>query len=81
MEGTLQGFLSWIFAVPISFFLAQPMARLLGQTMLELDLDYFYNWQAVIIWLATVLLISSLMSLGPARSAASVSVRENLSYS
>lgn len=81
MEGTLQGFLSWILAVPLSFFLAQPMARLLGQTMLELDLDYVYNWQAVLLWLATVLLISSLMSLGPARSAARMSVRENLSYS
>jgi putative ABC transport system permease protein len=81
MEGTLQGLLSWLFAVPLSFFLAQPMARLLGQTMLDLDLDYVYNWQAVLAWLLIVLVISSLMSMGPARSAARMSVRENLAYS
>ncbi len=81
LEGTIQGLISWFFAVPISYFVAQPITRLLGQAMLDLDLDYAYNWQAVMIWLVTVLTISALMSLGPARSASRVSVRENLSYS
>ena len=43
MEGVLQGVLSWLVAVPLAFFISQPLARLLGQTMLEIDLDFAFN--------------------------------------
>lgn len=81
MEGVLQGLLSWLVAVPISYVLAQPAARLLGQTMLEVDLDFAYNWEAVLLWLGAVLAIAVVAALTPARNAARVSVREALAYS
>jgi len=80
MEGLLQGLLSWLVAVPIAFVLAQPMARLLGQTMIEVDLDFAFNGTAVIIWLITILTISVLASILPARRATRISVRESLAY-
>jgi putative ABC transport system permease protein len=81
MEGILQGLLSFIIAVPIAFVLAQPLARQLGRTMLEIDLDFSFSYPAVGIWLTTILFISIVASVVPARSATRISVRESLSYS
>jgi predicted lysophospholipase L1 biosynthesis ABC-type transport system permease subunit len=46
LEGLLQGLLSWLIVIPLSHVISRPLARLLGQTMLEIDLDYLYNWPA-----------------------------------
>ncbi len=80
MEGVLQGLISWALAVPISFAVARPLAQLLGQTMIDVDLDFAYNWPAVLIWLALVVLIAVMFSTGPARSATRISVRQSLAY-
>jgi putative ABC transport system permease protein len=80
MEGSLQGLISWLLAIPLAYLLSQPLARLLGQRMLELDLDYAFNLPAVFIWLAVVMVFSFLASIWPARLAARARVRENLSY-
>jgi putative ABC transport system permease protein len=80
MEGVLQGLLSWLIAVPLSFLLGRPMAEQMGQIMLDVNLDYAYSYEAVMIWLGTVLLISALASLLPARNATRISVRESLAY-
>ncbi len=80
MEGTLQGLLSWLISVPLAYAVSQPLARLLGQRMLELDLDYAFNTPAVFIWLAVVLVFAVSASLWPARLAARARVRENLVY-
>jgi putative ABC transport system permease protein len=80
IEGVLQGLLSWALAVPISFALAQPMANALGQTMFEANLDFAYNFEAVVIWLVMILMISVVASILPARNAIVISVRESLAY-
>ena len=80
MEGILQGLFSWMLAVPLSFILARLLANALGQVMFDANLDYQYNFSAVLVWLATILIISTLASLLPARNATQVSVRESLAY-
>jgi len=80
LEGILQGILSFLIAVPIAFILAQPIARQLGRTMLEIDLDFSFAIDAVVIWLFLILVISTLAAVLPARSATSISVREALTY-
>ena len=80
MEGVLQGFFSWLIAVPISFLLSQFMAAALGQAMFEANLDYQYNFQAVFIWLVMILIIATLASILPARNATMISVRDSLAY-
>ncbi len=42
LEGVLQGLLSWVVAVPISYIVARPVANQLGQIMLSMDLEYFW---------------------------------------
>lgn len=81
MEGLLQGLISWLLAVPISFVVAQPLARLLGQTMIDVNLDFVYNGSAVLIWLGATVAIAALFSIGPARNATRISVRQALAYS
>ena len=80
MEGILQGLISWVVAVPFSFFLGRPMANTLGQVMFNTGLDYQYNASAVVIWLVVILIISTLASILPARNATRISVRDSLVY-
>ncbi|MCB0155198.1 MAG: FtsX-like permease family protein [Anaerolineae bacterium] len=80
LEGILQGLLSWLVAVPLSFLLGQPLAGLMGQSLFDMNLDYRYDFSAVLIWLVAVLLISALASVLPARNATAISVRESLAY-
>jgi putative ABC transport system permease protein len=80
MEGVLQGLLSWAISGPISFALGHPLANALGQTMFEANLDYQYNYGAVVIWLVVILVISTLASILPARNATQIKVRESLAY-
>jgi putative ABC transport system permease protein len=80
MEGMLHGLLSWVISVPVAYILSQPLAGLLGQRMLELDLDYAFNFPAIFAWLAIVMVFSISASIWPTRAAARIQVRENLSY-
>ena len=80
MEGILQGLISWLIAVPISFVLGQPLANGLGRAMFSANLDYQYNYAAMGTWLVVILIISTLASVLPARSATVVSVRNSLAY-
>ena len=80
LEGVLQGVGSWLIAVPVSFVLGQPLANIVGQAMFNVNLDYQYDLQAVLIWLVMVVVIAALASIMPARSAVSISVRESLAY-
>jgi putative ABC transport system permease protein len=56
------------------------MAEQMGQIMLDVNLDYAYSYEAVLIWLGVVLFIAALASILPARSATRISVRESLAY-
>lgn len=80
MEGVLQGLFSWLIVVPLSFVLGRLMSNALGQAMFNANLDYQYNFAAVLIWLVVIFIISSLASIVPARSATTISVRESLAY-
>jgi putative ABC transport system permease protein len=80
MEGVLQGVISWLIAMPLSFLIAQPMAAALGKIMFSADLSFQYNWVALVVWLLIILIISTLASVLPARNATRISVRDSLAY-
>jgi putative ABC transport system permease protein len=81
MEGMLQGVLSWLMAASLSLILFRPLANALRQVkFFEAIMDYQYNAGAVLIWLAIILVISTLASILPARNATRISVRESLAY-
>ncbi|MFZ5912420.1 MAG: FtsX-like permease family protein [Chloroflexota bacterium] len=80
MEGLLQGWLSWLIAIPISLAASPVTANTLGQVMFGANLDYHYNLPAVGLWLGIISVISTLASILPARSATHISVRDSLAY-
>jgi putative ABC transport system permease protein len=80
MEGILQGLLSWMIAVPISMIASPVLARALGVAMFGATLDYQYNWGALGVWLAFIILISAVASIIPANNATRISVRDSLAY-
>lgn len=80
MEGVLQGLMSWVIVIPISFVLGKPMANALGMALFDATLDYQYNYSAVLVWLVIILVISTLASILPARNATLISVRDSLAY-
>jgi putative ABC transport system permease protein len=80
LEGVVQGLLSWAIAVPLSYAISRPMASALGNTLFSANLVFRYNAQAVAVWLVIVLVISTLASVIPARSATRISVRQSLAY-
>jgi putative ABC transport system permease protein len=75
-EGILQAMMAWAFSIPLAFILAKPVAEQLGITMLHVALDYQFNWLAVWVWLAVVILIAIVAAYAPARGATRVTVRE-----
>ena len=48
--------------------------------MFSTNLDYRYNYPAVLMWLVVVVVISTLASILPARNATRISVRASLAY-
>jgi putative ABC transport system permease protein len=80
LEGVLQGVLSWLIALPLSFILARPMSDTLGQVMFNASLDYQFSYASVVTWLIVVLIISTIASVMPARNATLISVRDSLAY-
>lgn len=80
MEGVLQGIMSWFITIPISFLITPPIARILGETIMEVPLDFKYNLNAVLAWLIIVTIVSTLASILPARSATRISVQNSLAY-
>jgi putative ABC transport system permease protein len=79
-EGTVIGFLSWMLAAPLSVPLGAGMCAAVGAALFERPMPLSFSVAGVWIWLAIVLIISTLASLVPAARAARISVREALAY-
>lgn len=79
-EGIVVGFLSWL----LGSLLAIPISRLLsdqiGLALLGIPLDYTFSVGGMVFWLVSVMFIAIVASLGPARSASRLTIREVLAY-
>jgi putative ABC transport system permease protein len=79
-EGVLVGVLSWLLAVPISYPGALLFNGALGDSLINIPLEFTYSVDGVGFWLLAVIVLSTLASLWPALQATRVSVRESLAY-
>lgn len=79
-EGMAIGFLSWgigtLLSLPISAF----MSKQVGLALINIPLYYQYSALAAVIWFFALQLVAVVASLGPARKAVSLTVREVLAY-
>jgi putative ABC transport system permease protein len=78
-EGLLLGWLSWLFALALSFPAGYLFTHVLA-IALNNDLSYVYTPTGALYWLAIITLLSIIASWVPAHRATQVSVRESLAY-
>ena len=80
VEGVVVGLMSWMFATLLSAPVGRVLAGAVVESVLKAQANFQYSAVGVIIWLAIVVVIGILSSLGPAHNAVRLSVREVLDY-
>jgi putative ABC transport system permease protein len=80
LEGLVIATISWVIGFILSFPAAQFMAREIGIALLDMPLTYTYDMPAAIAWFFILLVLAVVASLGPARSAVRLTIREVLAY-
>jgi putative ABC transport system permease protein len=79
-EGLVIGVMAWVISTIISVPMSLGMCYAFGKALLNTPLTWVYSLSAVALWLGIVLLIASVASILPARSASRLTVREVLAY-
>jgi putative ABC transport system permease protein len=80
VEGVVVGLMSWVLATALSAPVGRLLAGAVVESVLKAQTNFQYSAQGVVIWLAIVVVIGVLSSLGPAGNAVRLSVREVLDY-
>lgn len=79
-EGVMIGILSFVIALPLSFFGTIVFSNLIGTALFGNALPMILTPLGVIVWLVIVLTVSSVASITPANRASQISIREAISY-
>lgn len=80
VEGVAIGLLSWGLGILLSLPVGAVMSEQVGMALLGIPLTYRYSVSAAVIWFFALLTIAVVASLGPARNAVRLTVREVLAY-
>ncbi len=80
VEGLLIGVMSWFFGVILAFPISSLMSNAITLALFGAPADFTFTPLGVILWLVVVLLLSVLASVGPARNATRLTIREVLAY-
>jgi putative ABC transport system permease protein len=80
LEGLVIATLSWLIGFALSYPVAQVMSEQIGVALLDTPLSFTYALPAAIIWFFVLLLLAVAASLGPARNAVRLTIREVLAY-
>lgn len=79
-EGFLIGIMSWamaaVISVPVSYYLGNKLFEIFFETTLNFNISF----TGLFVWLAIIVVFSSVAVLIPARNANKISIREGLSY-
>ena len=79
-EGIAIAAVSWGVGTALSFFISPLFSAQLGLALIKIPLRYQYSFAAAGIWFFILLAIAIVASLGPARNAVRLTVREVLAY-
>ncbi len=80
VEGLALGVLSWIVGAALSVPVSAVMSEQLGLVLIQVPLTHRYSLIAAIAWFFVLLGVAVVASLGPARSAVQMTIREVLAY-
>lgn len=79
-EGILIGWLSFIVGGLLSIPFSRILSQQVGMALLGSPLDYTFSINGLILWFVIVTILAVVASLGPARSASRLTIREVLAY-
>jgi putative ABC transport system permease protein len=80
LEAILIGLLSWAFGSLLAFPLGRLLSDSVGVPLMGVPLTFSYSMNGAWLWLALVVVLSTVASLIPARNASRLTVREVLAY-
>ena len=80
LEGLVIATFSWIIGFALSFPVARIMSEEIGVALLDTPLSFTYALPAAILWFFALLVLAVIASLGPARGAVRLTIREVLAY-
>ena len=79
-EGIAMAVISWGIGMALSLFIAPALSSALGLALIKIPLTYHYSVTGAVVWFFILLAIAVAASLGPARNAVRLTVREVLAY-
>jgi putative ABC transport system permease protein len=79
-EGVTIGLLSWGAGLLLSFPISRFMSEALGLALIQVPLSYQYSALAAGLWFFVLQIVAVVASLGPARNAVRLTIREVLAY-
>jgi putative ABC transport system permease protein len=79
-EGVAIGIVSWGLGALLSVALSPVLSEQLGLALIKVPLTYQYSPVAAVAWFFVLLAVAVVASLGPARNAVRLTVREVLAY-
>jgi putative ABC transport system permease protein len=79
-EGMVMGILSWGAGTLLSLPISTLMSEQVGLALIDVPLSYQYSVLAAVVWFFALLAVAVVASLGPARNAVRLTIREVLAY-
>jgi putative ABC transport system permease protein len=79
-EGIAMGILSWTVGMLLSVPISRFMSEQLGLALIKVPLSYEYSIVAAMVWFFVLQIVAVVASLGPARNAVRLTIREVLAY-
>jgi putative ABC transport system permease protein len=79
-EGMIIGLMSWVLGTLISFPISSMMSNAINYSLFGVTTKFTFTPTGIILWLIIVLILSMFASLGPARNASRLTIREVLAY-
>jgi len=80
IEGMVVGLISWVFAILLSFPITGILCFGVGMGILTAPLPPVYDLKGIIVWLVGTLILATIASALPARSASRLTVKDTLAY-
>lgn len=80
IEGVMIGWITWLFAIVISFPISKALLGIISSAMMGSDMQLVFTPAGIVYWFGVVTVLSVVASMVPARSAARLTINEVLSY-
>jgi putative ABC transport system permease protein len=80
VEAVIIGFISWVLGCLMAFPISKIMSDTISMAIFDAPSNFAFTTTGFIVWFFVVLILSILASVGPARNAARLTIREVLAY-